>query len=393
MPSTNSHPNIAIACGGTGGHLFPGLAVGGEFLRLGWGVTLLISPKEVDQAAVRGLAGMRVATIPAVGLSGGNGVGFIRGLLRSHRECKRRFQAEPPSAVLAMGGFTAAPPVVAGGQCGAKTFLHESNAIPGRANRWLARWVGGAFVGFPEAGSRLRARSVTVTGTPVRPSFRQCEAAACRRALGLNPDAPVLLVMGGSQGASGINELVLAALPTLQAAVPELQFIHVTGMRDIEMACERHTALKSGAVVQAFSEAMDQLMGAATMTVSRAGASSLAEIAALRLPAILVPYPTAADNHQWHNAHAFEQTGAAVLIEQKSVTPALFANRILGLLSRPPALDAMRQALVSWDKPTAAGDIAATILNRLGFAQGRLDAKASTVAAGKPTAVTTSAFA
>ena len=117
-----------------------------------------------------------------------------------------------------MGGFTSAPPVLAAKRFGAKTFLHESNTIPGRANRFLARFVDEAFVGFPEAAARLHARKVTPTGTPVRPQFsagetpRQIE---CRAALGLDPNRPTILVMGGSQGASGINEMILSALPLL----------------------------------------------------------------------------------------------------------------------------------------------------------------------------------
>ena len=365
MPSRTPIPSLAIACGGTGGHLFPGLAVGEQFLRRGYAVTLLVSPKDVDQAAVRNVLDMRIATLPAVALAGKNLPGFARGFVRSYQECRKMFRATPPAAVLAMGGFTSAPPVLAGRRCGAKTFLHESNAIPGRANRWLSWVVDRAFVGFAEAGPRLHTRRVEVTGTPVRPQFQPRSAAACRRSLGLAAERPTLLVMGGSQGARGINDLFLAALPLLRERVPQCQFIHLTGTTDFESARQRHAALQSGALVEPFSEAMEMVMGAASVAVNRAGASSLAELAALRVPALLIPYPAAADNHQWHNARAYEQTGAALLLAQQSTTPELLVEKILTLFTDATGADKFRTALAAWDKPHAAEEIANAILQSL----------------------------
>src|SRR5262245_25675337 len=147
---------IAIACGGTGGHLFPGLAVAQELVERGCKVTLIVSPKEVDQQAVQGVVGMDVMTLPAVGLKRGGEIAFLRGCCRSYRAARKLFQARRPQAVLAMGGFTSAPPVLAGRRSGAPAFLHESNTIPGRANRLLSRMVTQAFVGFPSAAARLK---------------------------------------------------------------------------------------------------------------------------------------------------------------------------------------------------------------------------------------------
>ena len=202
-PSPHPSVRVAIACGGTGGHLFPGLAVADQLMRRGCAVMLLISPKDVDQQAVRGVSGMEVVTLPAVGLERGGEIAFVRGFIQSYRAAAKLFKSRPPQAALAMGGFTSAPPILAARRAGARTFLHESNTIPGRANRWLSRVVRRAFVGFPTAAVRLHNRNVTVTGTPVRPCFQAREAGACRAALGLDPARPVLLVMGGSQGASG----------------------------------------------------------------------------------------------------------------------------------------------------------------------------------------------
>src|SRR5262249_44842706 len=131
-------PLVAIACGGTGGHLFPGLAVAGQLVQRGCGVTLMISPKEVDQHAVRKVSGMEIVTLPAVGLQRGSEIAFVRGFTQSYRAARRCFRALRPQAALAMGGFTSAPPILAAKSFGARTYLHESNTIPGGANRCLS---------------------------------------------------------------------------------------------------------------------------------------------------------------------------------------------------------------------------------------------------------------
>ena len=154
MPSVPEKPLVAIACGGTGGHLFPGLAVAQELLRRDCDVLALVSPKEVDQQAVRAARDVQVATLPAVALQG-NPLAFARASFASYQAAKKLFAPRPPRAVLAMGGFTSAPPVLAGKHFGAKAFLHDSNTIPGRANRWLAHVADEAFIGFPQAAHRL----------------------------------------------------------------------------------------------------------------------------------------------------------------------------------------------------------------------------------------------
>lgn len=353
---------VAIACGGTGGHLFPGLAVAEQLKRRGCAITLLVSPKEVDQQAVKAARDMRVETLPAVGLVRGSRLAFVRGFGRSYRAVKKVFKAEPPEAVLAMGGFTSAPPVLAGKMMGARTFLHESNTIPGRANRWLSRVVQQAFVGFPEARKRLHTRNVKVTGTPVRPEFKRGDADACRVALGLDANRPVLLATGGSQGASGLNDLVVSALPLLAKQMPELQLFHLTGTADAEKVAKACAANNIKAVVHPFFAEMPLALGAASVVVSRAGASSLAELAAMELPSVLVPYPAATDNHQYFNALALERTGAACLMEQKQATPEGLAAKILELTKNEDLRAKMRAALLGWQAPRAAELIADSIL-------------------------------
>jgi UDP-N-acetylglucosamine--N-acetylmuramyl-(pentapeptide) pyrophosphoryl-undecaprenol N-acetylglucosamine transferase len=360
-PTTN--PHVAIACGGTGGHLFPGMAVGEELLRRNCSVTLLISPKEVDQQAARSLFGMEVVTLPASGLTRGGVRAFAVGFWKSFQACREQFRARRPDAVLAMGGFTSAPPVLAAKWAGSKTFLHEANTIPGRANRWLAHLVDEAFVYFHEASGRLSIADASITGMPVRPQFEPVDPASVRMALGLLPNRPVVLVMGGSQGASGVNDIVLAALPRIAARAPYLQFLHLAGPQDVLKVQAAYAAHGCKAIVRPFLTEMELALGAATLAISRAGASSLAELAAMKVPAILIPYPTALDNHQFYNADAFVRSGAAVQIEQAEASAERVSSAVLELIESEPRRAAIRENLAKWHVPGAAENVAERILS------------------------------
>jgi len=385
QPGANT-PFVAIACGGTGGHLFPGLAVAEQLTQRGCAVALLISPKDVDQQAVKSAlerrtpfrldadghsrsagavpgAPLEIFTLPAVGLQNRNYLSFAGSFLKSFFAAQKIFRRHKPDAVLAMGGFTSAPPVWVGKDFGAKTFLHESNTIPGRASRLLSRFVNEVFVGFSEAAARLKARKVTVTGTPVRLQFQPRHSAGCRASLGLDPNRPTVLVVGGSQGASGVNEMILSALPLL--AGRNWQWLHLTGTKDFEKVKAAYGAGGFRAVVKPFLAEMDLALGAATAAVSRAGASSLAELAAMRVPALLVPFPAAAGNHQFFNARAFAATGAARLLEQKDATPEKVAAVLHELAENETARRAMQAALAQWHAPRAAEQIAENILSAI----------------------------
>jgi UDP-N-acetylglucosamine--N-acetylmuramyl-(pentapeptide) pyrophosphoryl-undecaprenol N-acetylglucosamine transferase len=360
-PGANA-PFVAIACGGTGGHLFPGLAVAEQLQKRGCAVALLISPKDVDQEAVKSASGMEIVTLPAVGLQNHNYFSFACSFWKSWRAAKTFFRSRRPQAVLAMGGFTSAPPILAAKTAGARTFLHESNTIPGRANRFLARFVDEAFIGFPGAAARLRARKVTVTGTPVRSQFQPGAAAPCRAALRLEPGRPTILVMGGSQGASGVNDLILSVLPLLGNRTAAWQWLHLTGPGNVEKVEQAYAARGFKALVKPFLKEMDLALGAATVAVSRAGASSLAEIAAVRLPSLLVPYPAAADNHQFFNARAFAATGAARMLDQKTAVPDQVAAWLGELAEVPEVRAKIQTALAQWHAPRAAEEIAEIML-------------------------------
>jgi UDP-N-acetylglucosamine--N-acetylmuramyl-(pentapeptide) pyrophosphoryl-undecaprenol N-acetylglucosamine transferase len=230
--------------------------------------------------------------------------------------------------------------------------------------------VDGAFVYFQSAADEWRGRRVELAGMPVRPEFLQLTPAAeARIALGLKADAPVLLVMGGSQGAAKINELITGILPQLRQAMPQLQFIHLTGAAGVEKVRAAYAAAGGAAVVRSFLAEMAMALAAADVAVSRAGASSLAEFAACGLPAILIPYPTAADDHQFHNACFFSRSGAACSLQQDVFAPALLVEEILSLLGNAERRAAMRLALRAWHRPDAAAQVADRMLHWSAAAQ------------------------
>lgn len=385
MSASSHKPLVAVACGGTGGHLFPGIAVAELLVQSGCDVLLLISQKDVDQQGVKAVQNMEVVAIPAVGLTRTSALAFLKGFASSFLQVRELFRRRPPQAVLAMGGFTSAPPVLAGKICGAVTFLHESNTIPGKANRLLSHVVDQAFVGFPSAAKRLSTRSIISTGTPVRPQFGGLEPGACRTALGLDPQRPVLLVMGGSQGASAINQLVMASLPQLAREHPDLQYIHLTGSAGVEEVERAYRDRSCRAIVSRFLTEMELALGAATIAISRAGASSLAELAATRMPAILIPYPFAADNHQFFNARAVADRGAAMVLDQAQATPEKLAELVGKILDNPSLHAEMREELVRWHAPQSARQIAQRVLyliGTFGFSGYDLPASQAAAAAG-----------
>jgi UDP-N-acetylglucosamine--N-acetylmuramyl-(pentapeptide) pyrophosphoryl-undecaprenol N-acetylglucosamine transferase len=181
----------------------------------------------------------------------------------------------------------------------------------------------------------------------------------------------VVLVVGGSQGAGGINKLVERSLPMFAKLAPDWQWFHLSGPRDASELRRIYDGLRLRAVVLPFFDRMDLALGAASAAVSRAGASSLAELAAVRVPALLVPYPAAADNHQWHNAREYEAAGAAQIMEQNASSPEALVKVMFGLVENHALRESMRSALARWERPHAASQIAINILDAISLAQSR----------------------
>lgn len=352
-----AQPHVAIACGGTGGHYFPGIAVARELIAANATVTLFISEKEIDQRAAENNADLPHIALPAVGFLWRHPFKFIAGYRASAKTVRQQFEKTPPSAVLAMGGFTAAAPVRVGRAMDAATFLHESNAIPGRANRLLARWVDEIFVGVGEARERFSQHAIRETGTPVRTEFREKNAVISRTTLGFDAGKPLILVIGGSQGARGLNQLIASALPEISAT----QWMHLAGPHNIDAMKIAHQNNKLKTEVHEFFDDMPTALAAADLVISRAGASSLAELAATNTPAVLVPLPGSADDHQKANTRAVVASGAAILFEQQD-SPGKFSELISGLLGDAEKLGMMAEAMGTHDRPDAAREIARRIL-------------------------------
>ena len=357
--------NAVIACGGTGGHLFPGIAVAEVLRDRGHQVMLLVSEKEIDKVALSGHADLRFEKLPAIGLPSAlspalfDFVGRFTGSLSICRSLYRKFK---PQVVLGMGGFTSSPPVLAGRMRGVLTFIHESNAIPGKANRWTARFARAVLLGFKECAPFFPKVRTEVTGTPIRTELKRQDKHLSRQKLGLRDELPTLLVMGGSQGASGINQALIKSLPLLRdAEEARLQIIHLSGARDERLVGDNYRRENIPAYVAAFHHEMEQVYSAADFVIARAGAASLAEIAFFALPAILIPYPYAADDHQTRNAEIFAKADAAVLFKEPELEIESLARKIKEWIADPEQLRRMSENCARLAAKNAAGLVVSTM--------------------------------
>lgn len=354
--------NAIIACGGTGGHLFPGIAVAETLRARGHEVMLFVSEKEIDRLALSGHSDLKFETLPSVGLPSVYSpaiFGFLRRFNESLARCRAIYKVFQPQAVLGMGGFTSMAPVMAGKMRGAATFIHESNAIAGKANRFTARMVRAVLLGFKECAPFFPKSPTEVTGTPIRADLRPIDPKVARKKLGLRDDLTTLLVMGGSQGASGINQAVIRSLPFLRG-VP-LQSIHLSGAREERLVAENYARENIPAYVAAFHHHMEEVYSAANLVIARSGAASLAELAAFSLPAILIPYPYAAEDHQTRNAEIFTRAKAAFVLKESELSPESLSRRIKDLLAHPMQLREMAESAGRLAPKDSAGRIVATI--------------------------------
>lgn len=357
--------NFAIAAGGTGGHLFPGMAVGEVFLARGHQVMLIVSEKEIDSVATQGARGFRIEKVPGVGLQGKSPVALLKFLAKFRAGlalCRRLYDDFQPAAVLGMGGFTSTGPILAGRQRGLPTFIHESNAIPGKANKLNGRLATHVLSGFDECAAHFPAGKCTVTGTPVRRSLAtRLDRSVALGKFSLQPDRKTLLVMGGSQGARGINQALAGSIAKLREL--PVQVIHLTGRDDEQMMRDAYASADIPAFVAAFFHRMEEAYSAADLAIARSGAASLTELSHFGLPSVLIPLPTAAEDHQTLNARIFERAGAAVLMPQREITAETLASTLQSLLSDSARLGTMAARSAQLARPDAAERVADAILS------------------------------
>ena len=344
---------VVIAGGGTGGHLFPGIAVAQEFKAArGAAVTFITTPKAVS-AQILERYGFPWENIASRALKGQGLFSRLRalwGVPGNILEAKKRLVALSPHLVLGMGGHTSGPVGVAAYLLKIPLALHEQNAIPGTTNRWLSRLAGKVFVSFPASRGYFPPDLTLWTGNPIREEFFQMQAE--------RPEEPfTVLITGGSQGAHHLNLEALAALPLLADLKERLQFFHITGEADQEGVEAGYQRAGFTVQVAAFTPEVAKWMAQAHLVVCRAGASTLAELAAVGRGALLVPYPFAANNHQEHNARFLAEVGAGEMILNKDFTGEVLAGKIRQLMADPQARNLMEAASRRLARPDAAKEI------------------------------------
>ncbi len=352
---------VIIAGGGTGGHVIPAIAIAQE----------LRSRYDAEVLFVGTARGIETRLVPAAGfplqlidVGALNRVSLttrlktLAYLPRAIAQSASLIRKFNPNVMVGVGGYASGPAMLAGAMLRVPLVAFEPNVVPGVANRLVARWVKAAAVHF-EATQRYFPNSV-VTGVPVRREFFSIPERS-------SDEPPTLLVFGGSQGAHAINVAVVQALPALATQLPELHLIHQAGQNDCEAA--QAAAIKVGisAEVFPFIDDMPAAFARADLLICRSGASTVAEVAAAGKPAIFIPLPTAADDHQRHNAETLANAGAARLLPQSELTPHLLAQEVVSLLRDRDHLAQMGAAARGFAHPDAAAQIAAMAVRIAGM--------------------------
>jgi UDP-N-acetylglucosamine--N-acetylmuramyl-(pentapeptide) pyrophosphoryl-undecaprenol N-acetylglucosamine transferase len=346
-----------IAGGGTGGHLYPGIAVAREILaRAPASVVTFAGTALGIEARVVPREGFELDVIRSAGIKGKSVVARARGAMLlplGAVDAWRLLSTRRPHLVIGVGGYSSGPVVALAALRRARTMVLEQNAAPGLTNRWLARVVDAAAVTWPDTLPYFHGRGF-VAGNPVRREFFAADSPGSADGGKQRDDRTRILIFGGSQGAHAINVAMVEAAAELVRHGSRLAITHQTGERDLAFVGDGYRRAGLEARVEPFLYTMDREMTAADLVVARAGATTLAELAAAGRPAILVPLPTATDDHQRKNADATARAGAAEVIDQRELTGDRLAARILALADDAPKRAAMASAARRLARPDAA---------------------------------------
>ncbi len=361
---------VLFAGGASGGHLMPGAAVAEALTEMlpGCRCLFLKTDRKVEDQCVAALERFEVAVVPSTPWAGAvQKACFPFRSLRSAEQILGVLRQFRPHVVVGLGSYNSVVPVLLARVLRIRTALFESNAVAGLAVRTLAPLADCLFLQWEAARRNVHARRVRVLGNPIRARLFDTERTASRRRLGLSQDTPVLLAMGGSQGAQAVNRLLFDALEILSADGVDLQVLHLTGVDHLPEAldAQRRLTVKYRAI--GFLERIEEAYAAADFVLSRAGGSSLSYITAAGLPSILVPYPHHADKQQYANAHVLSDTGAAVQVEQRRLSGERLAALIRLLAVNPGLRAQMAGHARALARPHAARQVARELAALAGF--------------------------
>ncbi|GAB6137099.1 undecaprenyldiphospho-muramoylpentapeptide beta-N-acetylglucosaminyltransferase [Halanaerobaculum tunisiense] len=354
---------VLFSGGGTGGHIYPSLAIAQRLeTELDNIEILFVGTQDGLEADIIPQEGYPLETIAVEGLPRKLSFKLVTALAKTGWglwQARQIIQDFGPDIVVGTGGYVCGPTVLAAALSGIPTLIHEQNAYPGLTNRILARVVDQIALSNRDAKEYLATPEKTVlTGNPIRPEILTKEQEEAYQELGLAPNQDTLLVLGGSRGARSINQALVAIYPQLQES--NLQVLHITGQRDFSQVAQQAKEagikdLETGnIIIKPYLYNMEAALAITDLIISRAGATGLAEITACGIPAILVPYPHAAENHQEYNARSLEEAGAAKVVLDQEVTGAKLLNLIDKLLQDKTCLKKMSQASKELGQPQAA---------------------------------------
>lgn len=332
--------SVVIAGGGTGGHLYPGIALAKALMKHDADIQItFVGTRQGIESRVLPREGFHLKTIWSGGLLGKRGIGRLINWVKlpvSLMQSMGYLLMNRPKLVVGVGGYVSGPLALSAWALRIPVLIHEQNTVPGATNRWLAKIADKVAITFEMSKKYFPAHKVVETGNMIREEFTQGNEANVP-----SSEKFTVLVLGGSQGAHSINRALIAALDTLQPVKDRLHFIHQTGQSDETEVREGYTRKGFSADAQAFIYDMVEQYRKASLIICRSGATTLAEITALGIPSVLVPYPFAAHNHQEHNARALESNGAAQVILDKDVNGVQLAKIILDSIEHPDALREM----------------------------------------------------
>jgi UDP-N-acetylglucosamine--N-acetylmuramyl-(pentapeptide) pyrophosphoryl-undecaprenol N-acetylglucosamine transferase len=351
---------LLIAGGGTGGHLFPGVALAEELrAREPDAAVRFVGTARGIEARVLPELGWDLVLIEVSGLKTVGALGALRGLFRLPRalwQSRRVLKEFQPDVVVGVGGYASGPVVLMARLRGIRTGVLEQNSIAGFTNKLLGKVVHAVFLHFAETRRFFKAKKILMTGNPIRRDIRLALEAGSAAAPASGAALRVF-AFGGSQGAQALNDIVADAMAILNGRGLAVEIVHQTGNAHLERTQERYKKAGMKADVRAFIKDMAAEYRRADLVIARAGATTVAELGVVGRPAILVPYPFAADNHQEINAREMAEAGAALMFKQSELGPEKLADVVADLAAHPETLGRMGSAMKALGKPRAAADI------------------------------------